>query len=147
MIEPNSLNIFSIDFVELIRKECLPEKQGIYFVTSDNRVLYIGKAANFRTRWINHHRYTQLLDHKNVRIYWLNIQEENNLLTVESLLIKHFEPSLNRTPIEDISFKSKHSKDTVNLKYKITLIPIEPIEGAIEIELKRILGETCRTVG
>lgn len=64
MIEPDSLDIFGLDFVELVEKHCLPEIRGIYFVTSNDKILYIGKAVNFRVRWINHHRYTQLLNHK-----------------------------------------------------------------------------------
>ncbi len=79
----------------------LPECPAVYFVLdSENKILYIGKASNLAQRWSSHHRWSQLVQMGDgIRITWLECSELALLPEIESALIKHFSPTLNRTSV------------------------------------------------
>ncbi|MCM0589481.1 MAG: GIY-YIG nuclease family protein [Gloeotrichia echinulata DEX184] len=147
MINPETLNIFSLPSLELSQRDCLPEKRVIYFVASLDKIYYIGKAINLKTRWKQHHRYSQVENEEGVLIYWMEVEKNEDLSAWETLLIQYFEPSLNGTPVDNPDFQRRSYQDFNSLNYKITLSALIEIEGAVEVELKRIIGETCKTYG
>lgn len=80
----------SVPFVLLTETSKLPEKPAIYLVlTSDNRVLYIGKTNNLKRYWMNHHFYKTAIDiDKDSRIIYFDF---DSVLTSE---IDHVEKEL-----------------------------------------------------
>lgn len=81
-------------------RDCLPSGSGIYAVAdANNRVWYVGQAANLKNRWTGrgHHRYPQLIRSNRQlchRIYWKQVQV-NCLDEQERYYIDLFQPELN----------------------------------------------------
>lgn len=137
--------------VRIADRKQLPKSPGIYFaVNANNEVLYIGKAVNLHKRWHRHHRYIELCSIEDIRLCWIETAEIDALEEAEETLIERFSPLLNDSPIQDETFKSqaqRKSKSVTSLTYHLTLSLQEPLSGAIEVELKQIIGETCKTYG
>jgi hypothetical protein len=98
-----SINPLELPSVHLSELKKLPDCTAIYFaIDSENRILYVGQAANLTVRWRNHHRQYQLEEIDKispVRIAWL-VWNSNGLDEAEESLIKHFHPLLNGTEVK-----------------------------------------------
>jgi predicted GIY-YIG superfamily endonuclease len=80
----------------------LPEVSAIYYVVVNERVLYVGQAADLKSRWQHHHRALQLTAFTYadipVYVYWREC-EKSALDVEEQRDIKDLNPPLNRSPI------------------------------------------------
>lgn len=93
----NEIDPLTLPSVPLEMRSHLPSTSAIYFaIDSLGNIQYIGKAADLRQRWTQHHRYKQLLGINGVRIAWLQIDTPELLASVEAALIHWFDPPLNR---------------------------------------------------
>ncbi len=99
----STIDPLTLPSLPLAERSQLPNCPAIYFVLAEERILYIGKTSNLSQRWIAHHRFSQVAARGNsVKIAWLDISNcTSDLLTeIESALIEHFSPELNRTRYE-----------------------------------------------
>lgn len=54
---PDRFQLDELPYVEFLKKDQLPQTVGVYFaVDKYQKIWYIGKAQNLRTRWVGHHR-------------------------------------------------------------------------------------------
>jgi hypothetical protein len=96
MINPSEINLESLPCLPLEEKASFPDTPGIYIaIDSLGDIQYIGRANNIKKRWLNHHKYSDLLKLGNIRIHYKVIEDEKNLTLAEKQLIKHFQPPLN----------------------------------------------------
>ncbi len=105
MINPETLNIDSLPWMPLEEKSAFPKQSAIYFaIDSLGDIQYIGRSANVKMRWVNHHRFDDLQSIGNIRIAYL-FMEADLLPSVEAALIEWFNPPLNilRRSIESIN--------------------------------------------
>ncbi len=93
------INPFSLPFVSLINYKQLPEASGIYFVTSNDEILYIGISTNIRNRWVGHHRKSELNIYNDVKIHWYLLDDKKALPELEAKLIKTLKPKLNGSKV------------------------------------------------
>lgn len=95
-------------------------------MSENGKILYIGRSINLASRWNDHHRYSELKDIKNVRIAWLECNDESLLPQIEEAMIKHFSPYLNRTSLSKSKPKAKfkRSKTKVRKPYADKLIQV-----------------------
>lgn len=88
-IDPSSL-----PFVTLQTLAYLPPMPGIYFVTANDHIIYIGQSQNILERWRNHHKYTEVSRYEKVKIHFM--ASDGRLLTdQETEYVNFFEPRLN----------------------------------------------------
>ncbi|WP_409594671.1 GIY-YIG nuclease family protein [Vibrio owensii] len=81
-------------------RDQLPSRSGIYIVTvMDREILYIGKTNNFYTRWLSHHKLSDMRKHYNIGELLIAYCElpQASLTQVEARLIKSLNPPLNLT--------------------------------------------------
>lgn len=101
--EINPLHLPSLPLAE---RRQLPDCPAIYFVLEGGSVVYIGKAASLTQRWTQHHKWQQfseLVDGS--RIAWLECSDTSLLDSVETALIRHFDPIFNRGKSQYLSSK------------------------------------------
>lgn len=124
MINPSSLDLFSLPYISIKEKSMFPDIPGIYFaIDSENNIQYIGRSINIRKRWLNHHRYRQLSSMEGVKIAYLHIDSVELLHEIEKALIAYFKPSLNcqtipRISKSDLKFKQKREFPSTGLRLK-----------------------------
>ncbi|MBH8565902.1 GIY-YIG nuclease family protein [Nostoc sp. CENA67] len=96
MLKINPLELPSVSFQE---RKILPASPGIYFaISSNDEILYIGRTSNLRNRWKSHHRAVQFKSQsQNIRLAWLQVDDETLLPEIEAALIEHFAPAFNNT--------------------------------------------------
>lgn len=94
-------SVFSLPCVTFGERRELPTVGGIYFVTAEEAVLYVGKAQSLRARWGAHHRAPQMEPH--YRIHWIECGEEIDRTSLEVRLIADFLPPWNFAPVESTS--------------------------------------------
>jgi GIY-YIG catalytic domain len=81
----------------LLNRSQLPNLPAIYFVITDEQVIYIGRTSNLRQRWVDHHLLKQkALGEILVKVAWLSCSDINLLPSIELALIEYFQPCLNR---------------------------------------------------
>lgn len=101
--EISEIDVFDLPSVPLDQRSLLPECPGIYFAALGAKILYVGKAVNIKNRWAgcSHHRYYELSLRGNVRLYWLEVYEDEKgwLYETESEWIKLLKPPLNGSSI------------------------------------------------
>lgn len=105
MIDPEFLNIADLPWLPLDAKSAFPKQSAIYFaIDSSGGVQYIGRSANVKMRWANHHRFDELQSIGNIRIAYL-FMDVDLLPSVEAALIEWFNPPLNilRRSLESIN--------------------------------------------
>lgn len=93
LIEPIELK--NLPSVPLSDRADLPTSSGIYFAFGNGKLQYIGRSINIRQRWVQHHRYHQLVEMKNASISWLEVEDAGALSEMEIDFIKQFDPPLN----------------------------------------------------
>jgi len=95
-----AVNPLTLPSLSLQERRSLPECAAVYFVLNGNEILYIGGTVNLAQRWLAHHRWYQLVEMGDgIRLAWLECSDTVLLLEIEAALIKHFQPTLNRTPV------------------------------------------------
>ncbi len=95
----SAINPAALPSLPLEERKRLPGTAAIYFVLSDDTVLYVGKATNLYQRWDAHHRLKQLNEHGGCRIAWMTVDDAGLLDEMERACIAHFEPVLNREAV------------------------------------------------
>ena len=96
MLKINPLELPSVAFQE---RKILPASPGIYFaISSNDEILYIRRSSNLRNRWKSHHRAVQFKSQsENIRLAWLQVDDEELLPEIEAALIEHFTSAFNNT--------------------------------------------------
>jgi hypothetical protein len=70
---------------------------AVYFLIEGvSEVLYIGATYNLRSRWRNHHCLTQYEPEGELRIAWIEIEDDRMRGRIETALIWSYRPTLNR---------------------------------------------------
>src|SRR5882762_1367666 len=95
---PAEVDFNILPSVAFTGRDRLPDEAAIYFVLSDDNVLYIGAATSLVRRWRgkNHHRSSQVGEFPNARIAWI-VTDVTNLASLERRMIGYFNPSFNRS--------------------------------------------------
>lgn len=94
-----SFGLSSLPYLSLADRRKLPSCPAVYFaLSSQGRVLYVGRSANICERLRSHHRVPLLEALGGVKIAWLEQSNSFALPRLEKTLIKHFNPPLNRIP-------------------------------------------------
>lgn len=140
-----SFDLSSLPCLPLSDKSKLPSCAAAYFALStQGRVLYIGRSIDIRERLRRHHRVSLLEALGGVRIAWLEESNSLALRRIETALIKYFNPPLNRIP----SFLRE--EDTKNLiKYltfderthKSNVIPINKLLASQLSQTNELVNE------
>ena len=98
-LAPESFDLSSLPSLPLSDKSKLPSYAGVYFaLSSHSRILYIGRSINIRERLRGHHRLPLLEAFENVKIAWLKESDSLALQRIETIMIKYFNPPLNKIP-------------------------------------------------
>lgn len=102
MLAVEDVSVNDLPSIPFKSKSNLPTSGGIYFVISaEEAIIYIGRTVNFRARWKQHHRIKQIKsEYPNTRIAWLECVDVKLLHSIESALIKAWNPLLNRSPVK-----------------------------------------------
>lgn len=102
----------------LTQTDMLPETSGVYIVYLDDVVLYVGKAKNIKSRWIQHHRTKQLLrDYPECLISWVEFPFEL-LDGNESAMIEALNPVLNGTKVDYQSLSKRFTVVVSDANYE-----------------------------
>lgn len=99
----DKIELSTLPWVSLKNKKQLPSCAGVYVVSSDQQVLYIGCSDNLLLRWVSHHRHKEVKPYNNVKISWLALDKTFSLLTMERLLINKFQPILNGKSTKELT--------------------------------------------
>lgn len=101
MFDVKLVDIAALPSVAFDARRELPDCQGIYFATTVDAVLYIGRAMNINQRWIGHHRKADVARWEGVKLSWLVFDGPPALLDeIERACIEHFNPILNGGSVE-----------------------------------------------
>ncbi|TSC97211.1 MAG: excinuclease ABC subunit C [Parcubacteria group bacterium Greene1014_47] len=86
-------------YVEKSKLNLVPQHSGVYVLSQNKEILYIGKAANLRERIKSHFHKSSYRDNlfvdKVTRVGWLQTQSDIDALLLESQLIKQKKPRYN----------------------------------------------------
>lgn len=97
MIEPSSINPLALPSLSLADRRLLPNCMAVYLVLEGKTVIYVGQSASLVLRWQQHHKLKQLKSRgTKIKVAWLECSDRSLLIVIESVLIKHFVPELNR---------------------------------------------------
>jgi hypothetical protein len=125
---PESFDLSSLPCLPLSDKGKLPHFAGVYFaLSSQGRVLYIGRSIDIRERLKGHHRLPLLEALEGVRIAWFKESDSLALQRIETILIKYFNPPLNKIPSYLKEEDTENLIKCLNLNeriYKSNVIPI-----------------------
>ena len=126
----------TLSYVPLNQVYKLPEISAVYYVIVNERVLYVGKATNLKSRWHGHHRALQLTTFTyagvTVYIYWREC-EKLALDLEEKRDIEALKPPLNRSPIlvaksENKNNQEEHKKSSLDQEEVIVVnLPEEAV--------------------
>jgi DNA-binding Xre family transcriptional regulator len=95
MINPSEVDISALPWLPLEEKLAFPQQPAIYFaIDALGNIQYIGRSANPKQRWSNHHRFGDLNSIGKIRIAYL-FADSDLLSSIESALIDWFDPPLN----------------------------------------------------
>lgn len=108
-VDPAEIDFHVLPSLPVEERISLPSCSAIYFaVSSEEKILYIGRAGDLLTRWLLHHRYNQLCRIGGVPVCWLEVSDSTLLPAIERALISYFKPVLNGTPVEDkVDYESR----------------------------------------
>ena len=86
--------------------ESLPESAGIYFVTKNRDVLYIGVSANIRSRWKHRTRSDKerFWQSGANAISWIEVGNERDAYLLEDSLLHRYRPPLNRYFVPEFEY-------------------------------------------
>ena len=95
MIDPRTIDICNLPYVDLASRFDLPSQSAIYFaIDGQENIQYIGRSANLNQRWKSHHKIGVLKLVGKIRIAYL-LLDTDLLASVETALIDYFNPPLN----------------------------------------------------
>ncbi len=98
-LAPESFDFSALPSLLLSDKGKLPSCAGVYFaLSSQGRILYIGRSINIQERLRGHHRLQVLKAFEDVKIAWLTESDSLALRRIETILIEYFNPPLNKIP-------------------------------------------------
>lgn len=101
MLDPATIDPFSLPHVALKEKRLLPDCAGIYFVLSaERRLVYVGRTNSLKQRWITHHLLDRLHAVEGFKIAWCTVGTVAVLPDIEAALIAHFQPAMNREIVQ-----------------------------------------------
>lgn len=101
MITPELIDLAALPSVALSDRTMLPSAPCIYFCLGESGMIhYIGRSVNLHQRWSRHHCYVELETLASVRIAWIEVGDLSLLPTIETALINHFNPTLNKRRVE-----------------------------------------------
>lgn len=84
--------------VDIQETRMLPNGSGLYAVMQNNWIVYIGRAADFNSRWRHHHKLRQFRQLSgNVRIAYIETSQAQ-AHELEPRLIAKLKPEYNNTP-------------------------------------------------
>ena len=69
----------------------LPKSSGVYVLSCDDEVLYVGESTNLRKRWASHD-YSSFIGLRGVSLYYMECSDHKE---VEKCFIKSLRPSFN----------------------------------------------------
>lgn len=108
MINPKTIDLSSLPSLPIEQRKNLPVAAGIYFaIDSLGSVQYIGRSANIKQRWLNHHRSSELQEVDRVKLAWIEVSDCSMLPEIESALIEWFKPILNARRLPSLSSPSR----------------------------------------
>lgn len=81
-------------YVDFSERGALPKCSGVYFVTEDGQIVYVGQSVNVKRRFIHHHRAVDFAELSDPKVYWQSCSEEE-LQQTERDYINKFNPRLN----------------------------------------------------
>ena len=85
----------------------LPTTPAVYLVYQEDKLLYIGKTKNLKSRWLGHHRLVQFVEAgSGVYIAWFPCDEEQ-LEAMEDAFIELLDPELNGEPLLGTNQRSR----------------------------------------
>ncbi len=86
-----------LSFAMPVRFKDLPKICAVYFVTTDNEVLYIGQTINLQNRINSHHCKRRFVDYGATRllVFPFDLQDRLNAMQAERTLIQMFKPICN----------------------------------------------------
>lgn len=90
-------------------------KTGIYFLVSENEIVYVGQSTNILDRIGVHLREKRIIFEK---ACWIEVQKQY-LNSVEQLLIKKFNPKFNRAHKRNEKLEAKLEQSMMALRGKI----------------------------
>jgi hypothetical protein len=97
MINPKTLDISKLPWLPIHVCEAFPKSPAIYLAIDDNdRILYIGRSNDPCRRFNAHEKIDKFLESGVSKVAFLFIGESIILPEIESILILHFRPKLNR---------------------------------------------------
>lgn len=131
-LPPQSFDLASLPCLPLSDKGKLPRCAAVYFaLSSHGRVLYIGRSIDIWERFKGgHHRLPLLEALEGVKIAWLKESDSLALRRIETILIKYFNPPLNRIPSY---LKAEDTENLINYltlnerTYKSNVIPLNKL--------------------
>ncbi|MBW4663921.1 MAG: hypothetical protein KME01_06920 [Chroococcus sp. CMT-3BRIN-NPC107] len=98
-LAPECFDLASLPSLLLADKAKLPSCAGVYFaLSSQGRVLYIGRSINIQDHLKGHHRLPVLKAFGDVKIAWLTERDSLALRRIETILINYLNPPLNKIP-------------------------------------------------
>ena len=95
-ISLDQIDPLSLPSLPLTLKYNLPNIKAIYFVLEGDEVVYIGRTNKLSLRWQSHHILNLLQDEVSAKITWLELAQESNANSLEILLIRKYQPNLNK---------------------------------------------------
>lgn len=96
MINPQELSLSTLPWLPLEASAAFPRQPAIYFaIDSLNKVQYIGRSVDPKTRWCGHHKYDELSAIGGIKVAFLFVESPKSLPEIEELLIAWFNPPLN----------------------------------------------------
>jgi hypothetical protein len=135
-LAPESFDLSALPSLLLADKAKLPSCAAVYFALSSNgRVLYIGRSINIQERLRGHHRLQVLKAFGDVKIAWLAQSDSLALRRIETILIDYFNPPLNKIPsylkqedteklVKYLTISDRASAETSDRTPKSNVIPI-----------------------
>lgn len=95
-IAASAVDPFSLSSLPLRQTRLLPETPAIYFaIDAFNTIHYIGCTGNLRRRWSNHNHRKALSLAADVRVAYLEVENEDHRIALEKKLILMLKPLLN----------------------------------------------------
>lgn len=115
-MQPDDFDFSALPALPIDMRFLFPHVPCVYFaLDGSGKILYIGRAENFYRRWINHHRYRQLMSMGSIKIAWFTCPFVMALPELERSLILHYAPSLNGQKVPE-EFKSESVDESERLK-------------------------------
>lgn len=90
------IDVHNLPSLPLVNLSQLPKCSCIYFVMHNSCIIYIGQTINLADRWTGHHKLSELTKLNDAVIAWLECSDQSLLVEIESAMIQHFQPELNK---------------------------------------------------